>query len=98
MIRRATILIHKLSGGIFMVNDTFRKEIERLMCKAKESGYKYIDINSGEVHRNVGGYPSKNHRMANCCQVMQFMMKAGEEILSVPPKGKGATLTIRYYL
>lgn len=81
-----------------MTADIFRKEIERLKNDAKEKGYKYIDITSGEVHRNVGGYPGKNHRMPSCCEVMKSMRTANDEIVNEPPKGNGATLTIRYII
>lgn len=59
----------------------------------------YVDVNAGELHRAVGGYPGKNHRMPVCCQVMYSCMKTGDKILpNGPPKGKGASLTIRYRL
>jgi len=79
-------------------SNTFKNEITRLINEAKEQGLTYIDIVSGDVHRSVGGYPSKNHSMPLCCDVMYSMKKSKDEILHAPPKGKGATLTIRYYL
>ncbi|MBO4698645.1 hypothetical protein J5690_03425 [bacterium] len=59
----------------------------------------YVDLTSGDVHRAVGGYPAKNgnHRMPVCCDVMSRAMRGDDEVLFEPPKGKGATLTIRYY-
>ncbi|PYG84806.1 5-methylcytosine-specific restriction protein A [Ruminiclostridium sufflavum DSM 19573] len=81
-----------------MTVDTFRKEIERLITEAKKRGESYIDIKSGEVHRSVGGYPGKNHNMPSCCQAMYSLKKPSDEIIYSPPKGKGATLKIRYYL
>lgn len=65
---------------------------------AKEIGLKYIDITSGDLHRKIGGYPGKNHNMPSCCNVMKSLMKEDDEILYAPPSGKGATLTIRYFL
>lgn len=81
-----------------MTSDIFRKEIERLMDEAKENGCKYVDIISGDVHRNVGGYPGRKHNMPSCCTVMYSMMKSQDKILYSPPKGKGATLEIRYII
>jgi len=78
--------------------DVFRKEVERLMIEAKERGCEYIDITSKEVHTNVGGYPGKNHNMPSCCDVMYSMRKKQDEVLEAPPKGKGASLKIRYFL
>ncbi|MBB6714796.1 HNH endonuclease [Clostridium gasigenes] len=78
--------------------DGFRKEIEKLIIEAKDIGCEYIDITSGDVHRSIGGYPSSSHAMPVCCDVMYSMKKVGDEIINQPPKGKGATLTIRYKL
>ena len=57
----------------------------------------YIDLVSGDIHRAVGGYPSNNHRMPVCCEVMYAKMQGNDRVISAPPKGKGATLKIRYY-
>ncbi len=59
--------------------------------------FDHIDLNAGDIHRAVGGYPSANHRMPMCCQVMRSRMRGDDKILVVPPKGNGASLTIRYY-
>lgn len=81
-----------------MTAEAFRKELARLMNEAKEKGCKYIDITSGEVHRNVGDYQGKNHRMPSCCEVMKSMKKVNDEIINEPPKGNDASLTIRYII
>lgn len=77
--------------------DDFLKEIQRQLNDAKSRGANYIDLNAGDVHRTVGGYPTIN-RMPVCCDSMYELMKSDDEIISAPPKGKGASLTIRYYL
>jgi hypothetical protein len=51
-----------------------------------------------KINKNVGGYPSRNHRMATCCTAMYSLMGSRDEIITSPPKGKGASLKIRYYL
>ena len=76
----------------------FKNEIEKTKYNAKLEGKAYVDILSGDLHKSLGGYPARNHRMASCCQVMYQMMKSSDEVLTAPPKGKGATLKIRYYL
>lgn len=81
-----------------MDSEVFREEIERQKSGARARGQKSVDIVSGDVHRSVGGYPGTNHRMPVCCDVMYSMMKGADEILYAPPKGKGATLKIRYYI
>jgi len=76
----------------------FERELLRQLAQAEESGNSYVDVNSGELHRDVGRYPGKDHRMPICCDAMVNSMKSGDEVLPQPPKGRGATLTIRYKL
>ncbi len=57
-----------------------------------------VEINAGELHRKLGVYPSRNHSMPNCCNAMWQEMVDGDEIVKKPPRGNGATLTIRYRL
>jgi 5-methylcytosine-specific restriction protein A len=57
----------------------------------------YLDINSGVIHRDIGDYPGKNHRMPSCCLAMRALMIEGDIIVEEPEKGFGANFTIRYY-
>jgi len=75
--------------------DTFRRALRAIFDEAKGS---FVDVTSGELHGLVGGYPGKNHKMPVCCDVMRKAMQPGDSVLTSPPKGKGATLTIRYLL
>ncbi|MGZ0050156.1 hypothetical protein [Brevibacillus gelatini] len=77
--------------------DDFRELINHWIKDARQKGQAYIDLVSGDVHRELGGYPGDNHRMPTCCSVMLSMMKASDQVLSQPDKGKGAYLTIRYF-
>jgi len=76
----------------------FEDMLRSLLAKGKEEGNLHLDVIAGDLHRIVGGYPGPQHRMPLCCDVMRKAMKPGDEVLSSPPKGKGATLNIRYYL
>jgi 5-methylcytosine-specific restriction protein A len=76
----------------------FQKELDNIFMLAQSSGDRYVDVISGEVHRRIGGYPGRNHRMPLCCEVMKRNMKTGDQILEKPPKEKGASLIIRYRL
>jgi len=71
-----------------------RRQIE----DARERGLPYIDMKVGRLHRLVGGYPGHNHRMPIACREMRAAMRPGDTIISSPPQGQGATLTIRYVL
>jgi 5-methylcytosine-specific restriction protein A len=65
---------------------------------AQRAGLSFLDVVSGDLHREVGGYPGTEHRMPVCCSVMERQMVPGDRVVRRPPKGKGATLTIRYKL
>lgn len=80
--------------------EDFERQLLELIQHAKLQGQPFIDVVSGELHRQVGGYPANdgNHRMPVCCEVMKNMMQDNDEILYSPDSGQGATLKIRYYL
>jgi hypothetical protein len=83
-------------GAIRPNADSFRKALRNRFEVAEKLNYDHIDILSGELHREVGGYPGRSHAMPNCCSVLRPEMKVGDEMLSEPPQGRGATLKIRY--
>ncbi|MHB0966133.1 MAG: HNH endonuclease [Bellilinea sp.] len=74
----------------------FQKALDDLFQQAQMNNMMDVTIKSGELHRLVGGYPTRNHRMPICCLVMRKNMHSGDNILSSPPKGDGSTLVIRY--
>lgn len=81
-----------------MKADDFRTELRSQLRAAELRGAPWVEINSGDLHRKVGGYPAKAHAMPTCCDVMWEERKADDVVVSTPPKGKGASLTIRYAL
>lgn len=80
------------------MRELFEKEILRLFEEAKSNGKKEMIIISGDVHRKVGGYPGKNHRMPTCCDVMKSLMNTGDEIIFTTKSGQSARLEIKYFL
>jgi len=80
--------------------DEFRETLYRIFYEAFKQGQTAIEVNAGDLHARVGGYPGTNHRMPSCCSVMRAAMdpSAGDRVLSEPRRGQGATLTIRYTL
>jgi 5-methylcytosine-specific restriction protein A len=76
----------------------FLAAIPGLMREAQAISQEFVDINAGQVHRLVGDYPGPDHRMPICCRVMRGEMRAGDTVLSEPPKKQGASLTMRYRL
>ena len=78
--------------------DEFDAELRARFRRARERGADSVEVNSGEMHRALGGYPSQKHQMPTCCGVMHSHLKSEDEIISSPKSGKGASLTIRYQL
>lgn len=78
----------------------FRHELFRIMADVQNAGGDFLEITAAELHERVGGYPGRDHRMPNCCQVMKAQVAAdyGDVILNEPPSGQGPTLAIRYRL
>lgn len=76
-------------------NDDFQLQLDSIFSFAEEKRLTAIIIKSGDLHRLVGDYPG-DHRMPICCTVMRKNMMSGDEVLSEPPSGEGATLTIKY--
>ncbi len=78
--------------------DQFRSTLRRRSSKANAEGRTYLDVQAGDLHREIGGYPGPSHSMPTCCSVMKQEMRSGDQVLSGPPTRKGASLIIRYYL
>jgi 5-methylcytosine-specific restriction protein A len=79
-----------------MTTMLFQRALTTWMANARKAGRASVRINAGALHRIVGGYPGPNHRMPLCCHVMRAQMRTGDRIISHPPKGNGASLTIEY--
>jgi 5-methylcytosine-specific restriction protein A len=80
----------------------FLTELDAQVALAERQGRSTLQVNAGDLHRTVGGYPPKagsHHAMPSCCQAMwkRFDPDTDREV-SVPPKKKGATLTLSYAL
>jgi 5-methylcytosine-specific restriction protein A len=78
----------------------FENELLKMIAEAQKAGNDFVEIEAGELHRRVGGYPGKNHRMPNCCQAMkaQIALDYGDTVTNEPPSGQGASLRIRFRL
>jgi hypothetical protein len=76
----------------------FRAIIIIMLRTAQSYNKTYLDINAASLHRFVGGYPNQNHRMPSCNDAMRSLLNDNDQILKVPKKLYGASLTIRYHL
>ena len=76
----------------------FEDELNEMLGAAQKRGELCTKVKSGDLHRQVGGYPAHSHRMRECCEVMRRKMKPGDQVLHEPQSGQGATLIICYRL
>jgi len=74
----------------------FQNQLMAILNAGRQIGKSYVDVESGNLHTQVGGYPDFNHRMPVCCEVIRKMMRWGDSILKEPSSGQDATLMIRY--
>ena len=72
----------------------FRNQLSVILNTARHSGKPYIDVESDNLHKQVGRYSSSNHRTPMCREVMLRMMRSGDSIL----KEHDESLMIRYVL
>jgi 5-methylcytosine-specific restriction protein A len=85
--------------SLLPTKEQFREEVRSQLREAELRGAASIDLNSGEIHRKLGGYPGQNHQMQPCCSAMyDEQNEATDKVLAKPEKGYGASLTIRYAL
>lgn len=78
--------------------DEFRDALKSAFRDETARGADHLVINAGELHRRLGGYPAPNHQMPSCCNAMYDEKKPTDTVVQTPPKGRGASLTIRYRL
>ena len=76
----------------------FKKQLDGSLSIAARLGFVAVEVNAGKLHRLVGGYPGPKHSMPTCCETMRKRMTASDRIVAQPPKGNGASLTIRFQL
>ena len=78
--------------------EDFRVELRAQIKRSADLGAAHVDLNAGDMHRSVGGYPGPDHRMLLCCEAMYQAMKVGDVVLVRPAEGSEERLVIRYRL
>lgn len=79
-------------------SDEVRNLLVRKFNVAIAGGLNGIEVNAGELHSELGGYPGWRHTMPNICRIMKAETTDGDAVLSEPPSRQGASVTIRYRL
>lgn len=77
-----------------ITTEDIRQYIEKLLEEAKRKGYDYIDLVSGDIHKQLG----LKDRMPQVCSAMYQKMMPGDKVLHTMPSGKSSTIKIRYYI
>lgn len=79
--------------------EDFGQEMSMLLYGAASLGLVAVEINAGSFHRRVGGYiEGGQHAMRSCCDALRPAIRPTDEVVEEPPKGKGASFTVRYHL
>ena len=76
----------------------FRNKLTVILNTAKHSGKPYVDVESGNLHKELGGDSNSHHRLPIFHEVMTKMMRPGDSILKEARHGHGATMLVRYIL
>ncbi len=74
----------------------FQNRLLAILNGARHNGKLHVDVESGKLHEQVGGYPDSNHKMPICQDVMIRMMRAGDSVLKESTEDQN--LIIRYNL
>ena len=82
--------------------EDFRAELQAQIRRASTQGRRHVEINAGELHRTIGGYPPKtgqSHSMPTCCNVMREEYDGARDVIvHETDSGQAPALTIRYFL
>lgn len=76
----------------------FRNKLTAILNEARYNGEAHVDVESGNLHTELGGDPNSYRRMPIYHDVMTRMMRPGDTILNESPTSDGATMLIRYIL
>jgi len=78
--------------------DEFRSALLELLSVAERANRHSVQVRAGDLHRDVGGYPGRHHRMPSCCAAIRAEMRPGDRVVRQPPKGNGANLIVEFQL
>ncbi|MDY6873347.1 MAG: HNH endonuclease [Chloroflexota bacterium] len=78
--------------------EDFQSKLDEIFTVTKKFNLISVTIKAGNLHNLIEKVKDGDHRMPVCCDVMYQNMKPNDIVVSSPPKGKGTTLTIQYFL
>jgi hypothetical protein len=74
----------------------FQNHLMAMLNAAQQSGEPHLDVDSSNLHLQVGARPGSTSRMSVCREVMIKMMRAGDSIIKESPGGTDEQLIVRY--
>ncbi len=77
----------------FGVKDAYN-HLNNLLEIARKNQLEYLEIVSGTIHKEL----NLKSRMPTVCDAMYKLKKEKDEIIYSPPKGRGSTLRIKYFI
>jgi 5-methylcytosine-specific restriction protein A len=78
--------------------EDFRQALAGFLAEAERDGRSQVEVSAAQLHRALGGYPGRDHRIPICCSVMRVSMREGDSILTSPAAGIGPAFTVRFLL
>lgn len=78
--------------------DDFLQEASAQISRAGHQRRAHVEINAGELHRVLSGYPTHSHRMASACAALRSLIREGDQVIAEPQSGFGASYTVRFAL
>jgi len=76
----------------------FSDAIAALLARAQDQGRPHVEINAGELHRQLGGYPGPGNGMPSCCAALRASMGDGDVVIFVSERADDGSLTVRFAL
>jgi len=80
------------------VAEDFRQALAGFLAEAERDGRAEVEVSAAQLHRALGGYPGRHHRIPICCSVMRAGMRAGDSIVTSPVAGIGPEFSVRFLL
>jgi hypothetical protein len=73
-----------------------RNKLLAILNDAQHRGKPYVDVESVNLHGELGSDPRSKLRIPICHEIMTRMMRPGDVILKETSNGSGAKILIRY--
>lgn len=74
----------------------FEQALASIFRDAESRAADSVEVRASDLHRPLGGYPRRDHRMLVGCDVIRRTRTPTDLQLTAPPIGDGASLDVRY--